>query len=689
MNEVTSFNRLGSEESLYLKQHKDNPVHWWPWGEEALLKAKEENKPIFLSVGYSSCHWCHVMAHESFEDQATADILNQNFICIKVDREELPDVDAYYQQACQLFIRTGGWPLSAFLLPDTRPYFVGTYYPKVKRGQGASFTELASELKRAFDEERDKVEENASNVTQAIMEGIPLGDKIEYPNHFPHPMAILDALKEFQDNENGGYGEAPKFPQFAYYEWAVEQMLEGMIDKEHGQHIVDTIERMLLGGMMDHARGGIHRYSVDAKFMVPHFEKMLYDQAGLLKLLAKTTLLYPSPLLFDGLLNTLEYLKLEMQNEEGMFFSAQDADSEGHEGLYFTYTGEEFEGLINRISDENDDLTGKMDQIKSWFNIGDEPNFENDLNVISLNPEKKEEIFSTESWDIIRRVRKGILEDRKLRVPPPTDNKGVASWNFMLLSALIDVMQYCPLDVAKHMASELFNKGIEGLYKTFLVQKEGEGASLRHCSTRAQSLPYFEDYAMFADAQIRLYEITSNPTFKENLSDTLAFIFNQFIRDGKVYTRSLNAEDAALYPNQEVMPFDNSFRSPLSTLIGVVRRARVLFMDPEIGGEIDSIMETAKQYGLKNPLSGGELLRAVSYPDQAYRALKVPAKWLDQSDFVGFISYFLPRFVLDYHNDEKETWEVCNLQQCELKGEGLKEFISSLKPPQAEDGEAN
>ena len=689
MSDQTSFNKLGDENSAYLKQHKDNPVHWLPYGPEALQKSKEENKPIFLSIGYSSCHWCHVMAEESFTDEETAKILNENFVCIKVDREEYPDIDTYYQQACQLFIQAGGWPLNAFLLPDMRPFFAGTYFPKVRKGdQGPSFTELCLELSRAYKEEKDKVEENAAQVTEAIEKGLVPPEKIEYPNHFPAPMAIMEAVKEFADKEYGGYGQAPKFPHFSFYEWAIEQMLEGMIEQSHGQHIVDSMENMLMGGIVDHAKGGIHRYSVDEKFLVPHFEKMLYDQAGLLKTLAKLSMLYPSPLVFDTIMNTLDYLGTEMMSEEGYLFSGQNADSEGVEGLYFTYTSEEFDDLINQASDENDDLADKKEQIRKWFRIEEAGNFENKLNVISLNPECKEEVFTAEGWEIIRRIRAVIIEDRKGRIPPSTDNKGVASWNFMLVSALVDVMQYVQIDVIRKMASGLFNKSVEGMYKAFLKGSPDQGGThLTHTTTKEASLPYLEDYATFCEAQLRIYEITGNPVFKKNLQDTLEFVTKEFLDGDKLLTRAKSATDMEIYPNQEATYFDNSFKSAAATLINVIRRTRILTLDKEVGGNIDELHDKVKNFALRNPLSAGEAMRASTYPDQAYRVVKLPAKWLDEGEFVNFMNYFLPRFVLDYHTEENESWQICNEEQCELQGEGLQNFIQTLRPPAPEEGQ--
>tara|TARA_R110002072_G_scaffold276051_2_gene437688 strand:- start:26899 stop:28998 length:2100 start_codon:yes stop_codon:yes gene_type:complete len=676
-----SFNRLKDEKSSYLLQHKDNPIHWYSWGPEAIQRAKDEDKPIFLSVGYSSCHWCHVMNQENFQDQETADYLNENFVSIKVDREEYPDIDSYYQQACQLFIQSGGWPLNAFLLDDLKPFFVGTFYPKNKTSnEGATFLELLHELKRAFTEEKEKVEENAKNVTETIKSGMINNDKVEYPDHFPAPMAILDAISQFADKENGGFGSAPKFPHFPFYEWAIEQLLEGMINKESGKHIVDSLERMMMGGIVDQVRGGIHRYSTDDKYLIPHFEKMLYDQAGFLSVLSKFSLLYPSPLVFDTLLKTLEYLETEMLGENKHFFSAQDADSEGMEGLYFTFTYEEFEDILNQV-DENDSWSEEQrNQVKSWFQVSKEGNFQNKLNVISLNFDKKEEFYNQDAWDIVRGIFKESLIQRKMRIPPATDSKGVASWNFQTISGLVDVIQYCQVDPIKQRATALFNVAIEGIYNNFLIAKDNEKMTIRHCNTKEQSLPYLEDYVSFANAQLRIYEITGNDTFKENLRETLDFIKNEFISEDKVLTRAISANDHELYPNQALSYFDSSFRSQSSQLISVLRRSRLLLDDPDLLDGLETIVEELKNMTLKNPISAGEGLRASTYPDHAYRIVKVPKSWLDQAQFVGFIAYFLPRFSLSYHNDDSDRWEICNSRECELTGEGIGNFIDTLRP---------
>ncbi len=671
-------NQLQNEKSAYLLQHKDNPVHWWTWGPEALLKAREENKPIFLSVGYSSCHWCHVMAHESFENKEIADFLNQNFIPIKVDREEYPDLDHYYQQACQLFNRSGGWPLSAFLLPDLRPYYVGTYFPARPQNNMSGFLQVLTELYRVFKEERAKAEENASKVVEAINGGLIPNDRVQYEGHFPHPMAIMEAVKQFQDNDNGGYGVAPKFPTFAFYEWALEQMMEGLIDKSFGDHIVQSLERMLMGGIYDHARGGLHRYSTDKEWLVPHFEKMLYDQAGLLRVLSKLSLIYPSPMVYDALAQTITYLEAEMFSEEGHFFTAQDADSEGVEGLYFSFTEAEFEDALNEADDETETLAKNMERIKKWFGITTNGNFEHGLNIISLKNDFKKDIFTPENWELVRKVRKAILEARRGRIPPMTDPKGIASWNFMILSALVDVMQYCRIDSIRDMAHRLFARGIEGVKKHFILENDEGKIRFRHTTTREDSLPYLEDYVFFAELMLRTYEISGQIVYRENFLKALEFIQKEFMQENKVYTRGLSTNEMELYPNMEFNSFDTSFRSPASTLLNLFRRGAILNKDHDLLEKINPWRTEMIHECLKNPISSGEALRSLSYPDEAMRSLRIPRSWANDGNFLGIIPYFQGRFVFDYHDEQSGEWEICNMKACEMKGQGFEEFKKTL-----------
>jgi uncharacterized protein YyaL (SSP411 family) len=366
------------------------------------------------------------------------------------------------------------------------------------------------------------------------------------------------------------------------------------------------------------------------------------------------------------------------------FFAAQDADSEGVEGLYFTFTYSEFEDMLNKHDNDDELLEKNKEKILKWFQVTDIGNFENNLNLISLNPEFKSDYLVQENWDIIRIVRKAILNERKDRIPPQTDSKGIASWNFLVISALVDVLQYCQIGVIKKMASNLINKSIDGIFQTFITQ-ETNGMKLRHTTTNETSLPYLEDFVFFAEAQLRLYEISGNENFKNNFKETLNFIQKEFISNDIMLTRANFANNFELYPNQDYSFFDNSFKSAVSTFINISRRACVLFADKDFLLPLTDLVENVTHTTLKiNPINSGEALRGLIYPDEAYRVIKVPKTWVQDERFINILPYFLSRFVIDY-TSELNVWQICNINSCELKGEGIEEFVQVLTPQSGQD----
>lgn len=686
MSELSQ-NRLKNEKSIYLNNLKSSPINWWPYGPEPIQRAKDENKPIFLSIGHSSSYLSTLMSSESFMSNEVAEALNDNFICISIDKDEYPDIDNYYQTACQLYTQSGGYPLTSFLLPSLMPYYAGTYFPMESSGDKASFLDLINELTRAYKDDYDQVCQNAEQVTETIAKGLMPKDKVEYQGHFPAPMAIMGVLKQFQDSENGGYGDVPKMPRFAFLEWTIEQMIEGMIEKDEGDYIIKTIENMLLGGLSDHAKGGVHSYTFDKEWKVPCFEKHLYDQAGLLRLLSKVGLVYPSPLIFDTLMNTLEYLETEMLSDNQYFFTSQSSDSEGVEGLYFTYSEEEFDDAINRSSineEENELLTKNLDKIKKWFSITEEGNYISKLNVINLDNKFAEEFYSQEGWDLVRKARKAILEDRKMRIPPKTDTKGVATYNFMVISALADVVQYCQIDSISQYAFKLLQIAVEGTYKNFMITDEENGVMIKHTTTAPTYFPFMEDYIFFVESQLRVYEITGKKVFKENVLNVLSLVLKEFINGDKLKTRPVEAGDLVLYPNQDVIAFDQQYKSSVATLVYIAQKATILFDDNEINGYVEEIKEELIHEILKNPFHAGEALRALTYPEQAYRLVKIPRSWVDDPKFRNFMPFFMPRFILDYHSDEDQNWQIMTTEAVELQGTGLDEFINTLSPQEQE-----
>lgn len=663
-------NKLRFEKSLYLKQHAENPIHWQAYGEQALNKAKELNKLIFLSIGYSSCHWCHVMAHESFENMETASFLNENFISIKVDREEYPDLDNYFQTACSILTGRGGWPLSVFLTPDGKPFFAGTYFPDKPRQGVPSFMDVLKQIDGAWKSNPQQILESANNLVEEIKKPLQLEKKIDFKGHFPAPSAIMNALKNYADTKNGGYGQAPKFPHFPFYEWACEQILEGMIPQEQGQHIVESLERMMMGGLYDHAKGGMHRYSTDDKFMVPHFEKMLYDQAGLLKVLTRLCQFYPSPLIFDGILQTLDYLKSEMIADENYFMSAQDADSEGTEGLYFTYSREEFEASFEDAPPEQ---KIKIEQYLKWFNITEKGNFEHGLNVLSLNPEKKADFYSQDGWQEVRDIRRRLLEQRKLRMPPATDRKGLSAWNYMMLSALADVIQYCPIDVIQNQAFEIIKLTVEPCLQQFIKIDSSGKHVLRHSNTLENQALYLEDYVNFADAQLRLYEVTGNEVLKKNALESVDFILKTFVKDEEIYLTALESATPGV-ANLPAPFFDQSYRSSAMTLVLLLARMSVFKPEFSPAELFKTKYQDYSQYVLSNPLGHGEGLRALTYPMNIMRKVEVPVEWLEKPEFLEIRSHFFSRFVLDYHEREDDSYQICTSTACEVTGKGIENF---------------
>ena len=672
-------NLLKGQLSLYLNQHAQNPVHWMPYGKKAFELAKEQNKPVFISIGYSSCHWCHVMAHESFENEEIAKLINEKFISIKVDKEEFPEVDTFYQKACQVFTGGGGWPLSGFLTPEGDPIFVGTYFPaKSSRQNVPTLPQLVNELSSAYKKDPQSVTESAKEVTKSITDGINDIPEVKFEGHFPHPSIVVNAIKQFADIENGGYGEEPKFPQFAFYEWATEHIAQGNIPMELGSHLVNSIEKMLCGGIFDHARGGIHRYSVDKKWLIPHFEKMLYDQAGLLRLLAKFSIIHPSPLVFDAIFNTLNYLEKEMLGTDKYFLSSQDADSEGQEGLYFTFTKDEFEDIIN--AEELNLSENEIENIKKWLPIEEKGNFEMGLNVICLDHAHLKETFHQNAWETIRKVRNALFQTRSQRIPPRTDQKGIASWNFQLLTSLCDIIQYVSIPQIKHYASTILRNNLEGVLKTFTKIEENK-TQLIHSTSMLEKNNLFEDYVFFAELMIRSYEVSGNEIFKQNLKNVLTMISSEFYKDGKFYCQKTQKDTTV--PNLECDLFDQSYNAPLSTLIKVTRRARILFGDNTILEEINDVfLKQVANRVLQNPVYHGEALNALSYPEQFYQKITVPRDWLANDKFINFMQNLMSKVVLNYQ--EEANWSLCDSKSCLFSGKTIDELLEKVIPKKTE-----
>jgi len=418
-----ALNRLITESSPYLKQHAGNPVDWYAWGPEALGRAKAEDKPILLSIGYSACHWCHVMAHESFDNPEIAAVMNRHFINIKVDREERPDLDDIYQKAAQVFTgRSGGWPLTMFLTPDQEPFYGGTYFPPVPRHSLPAFPDVLKGVIEAYRNHQEEVRKNIERVTTGLVRvSSPTRTKEQPSDRLLHHAAA--ELGRWFDPVHGGFGEGPKFPTVPPLSLMLRQSVR-TADASLQENVLRQLRVMAAGGLYDHVGGGFHRYTVDSEWRIPHFEKMLYDNAQLVRLYLDGWRLTKEDRFREVVEETLEYVRREMTHPDGAFFAAQDADSDGREGAFFVWTPEEIEAVLGR------ELGREFCQA---YGVTTEGNFEG-KNVLHRLSEGQ----SHDGEAMLRPARLKLLSARDARGKPQRDENVLTSWNAMMISAFFD-----------------------------------------------------------------------------------------------------------------------------------------------------------------------------------------------------------------------------------------------------------
>ncbi len=489
-------NRLAKEQSPYLLQHANNLVDWFPWCEEAFEKAKREDKPIFLSIGYSTCHWCHVMAHESFEDERVAEILNKNFISIKVDREERPDIDNIYMLVCQIITGRGGWPLSIFMTPDKKPFYAGTYFPKYSYAGRIGFIDLLNHITELWKTRKDELLRSSDEITRYLK----LEHKIseEEDLHSDILKRTFISFKNNFDEIHGGFGTAPKFPSphnliflFNYYlNYGEEDALKMALK---------TLVEMRKGGIYDQIGYGFHRYSTDEKWLVPHFEKMLYDQALLIEAYSDAYKITHDEFYKNVIYEIYSYLLREMLPNEGVFFSAQDADSEGEEGKFYLWTTNEIKEIF----------PNKYEIIKKIFNLSDEGNFYNEAtrkltgkNILHLTDRliKVLEKFNVNQEEY-EKIRNTLLSHRNKRIPVLKDDKILTDWNALLISSL--VKSYIILNDENFLNTAI--KSYE-----FIINNLFDGKRLMHAYKNGNKLAdgFLDDYSFLIRASLDLYKAT-------------------------------------------------------------------------------------------------------------------------------------------------------------------------------------
>ncbi|HUJ79459.1 MAG TPA: thioredoxin domain-containing protein [Nitrospiria bacterium] len=490
-------NRLIKETSPYLRQHAYNPVDWHPWGKDALEKSRAEDKPILLSIGYSACHWCHVMEHESFEDDETAALMNQSYINIKVDREERPDLDQIYQTAFQLFHRRGGgWPLTMFLTPDLLPFFAGTYFPPHDRYNLPGFKRVLSSVAEAYRTQRDQVRQTTDQITR-VFEQLQTRRSGDLPLSPDAVRQAVDYLSRIFEPVYGGFGGAPKFPASMAFTLCLHHH-HATHDRTALEMTTRTLSRMADGGIYDQIGGGFHRYSVDERWLVPHFEKMLYDNALLTRLYLDTHLVTQDERFARIAKGTLNYALRELLHPDGGFYAAQDADSEGEEGKYFVWTVEEVLAVLG-------DADGRL--FCRAFDVTSAGNFEKrNILHVALTADALAEEFRMTPEEVALRLEQGkgrLLAHRELRVKPLRDEKILVSWNGLMLSALAEAVKVFEIDA--HRAAAV--KTAEFLWTNLRRPVHGR-ARLLHVWTKGEAkiTAFLDDYAFLIAAYLDLYE---------------------------------------------------------------------------------------------------------------------------------------------------------------------------------------
>jgi uncharacterized protein len=499
----TKSNRLIHEKSPYLLQHAENPVDWHAWNEEAFRKAKEEDRPIFLSIGYATCHWCHVMAHESFEDEEVAGLLNQSFVSIKVDREERPDVDQIYMSVCQALTGQGGWPLSIFMTPEGNPFFAGTYFPKSGRMGLMGFTDLLRRIATLWRTDRDKILQSSGEIRQVLQR--------EDHRAFAEPSLNLGVLKkgyaQFErtfDEKWGGFGSAPKFPTPHHLTFLLRWFRRDG-DPQAAKMVETTLDSMRRGGIFDQLGLGFHRYSVDEKWLIPHFEKMLYDQALLAMAYVEAGQALGKKEYLGVAREIFSYVLRDMTSPEGGFYSAEDADSEGHEGRFYAWRPEE---VKKHLGKEEGDLFCR------FYGITADGNFEEGASVLHIPQPlpafaRRETMPEEELEAILRKGREKLFPVREKRIRPLKDDKVLTSWNGLMIAALAKG--------AQAMQDRAFS-GAAGRAADFVLgqMRTPQGRLYRRYRDGDAAIPGFlEDYAFLVWGLIELYEATFQVRYLE------------------------------------------------------------------------------------------------------------------------------------------------------------------------------
>ena len=593
-------NSLIHESSPYLLQHAYNPVNWYPWNEDSINLAKKEDKPIFLSIGYSACHWCHVMAHESFEDKDIARIMNEKFINIKVDREERPDIDDVYQRACQIVNGNGGWPLSVFLTPDLKPFYVGTYFPKNSRYGMPGFGEILKQLDNAYHFRKNEINSTTAEFMSSLEDtskNILINKDLEIDKSVLDESAIN--LSHISDFTYGGFGSAPKFPNVSNLLFLLRYYDISKIEK-FKDFVIFTSEKILYGGIHDHLGGGFCRYSTDQKWLVPHFEKMLYDNSLLVILFSEVYQITKDEKFKITVKKTLDYVLRDLLNNVGGFFSAEDADSEGEEGKYYLWSKKEIASII--------DNPLHLDIFCEYYNISEGGNFEG-KNILNVRYSyqflsKKYNLDIHDIGNIVNENSIKLFKAREKRIRPQKDDKTILSWNALAISSFIKGYRIT--------GNEIYLKTAENSIKFIETKmKSSNGSLFRIYKNDVSKIPsYLDDYAFYINAFLDLMEVKPTVQYLELAIQYTNYLIKNFwdSNENNFYYTSTSHESL---PIRNKILYDLAIPSGNSVSISNFIRLYHLTGNGEYITFAEKMIKSSLSLAIENPFGFGCLLSSV------------------------------------------------------------------------------
>lgn len=578
-------NRLAQEISLYLLQHAHNPVDWYPWGEEALDRARAEDKPIFLSIGYSACHWCHVMAHESFEDKEVARLLNEHFVSIKVDREERPDLDRIYMEAVQAMTGSGGWPMSVFITPEGLPFYGGTYFPPIPRYGMPSFSDLLNAIVDAWKHRRQEIEASGRRIVEVLeTDNVPLGQGSDLTVETVE--AAFRGLQQSYDSVHGGWGKAPKFPQ----PMALEFLLRYYYSTHSSpalQMVTQSLQTMGRGGIYDQVGGGFHRYSVDNRWLTPHFEKMLYDNAQLARVYLHTWQVTGKAFYRVVAEEILDYVAREMTDPAGGFYSTQDADSEGEEGKFFLWTPTKIREVLG----------DEAEAFITAYGVTEQGNFEG-KNILEF-------VGDMEQRPAFAAAKSKLHEARERRVHPGRDEKVLTSWNGLMLAAFAEAARVLGRDDYRQVAERNAD---------FLLRelRRSDGRLLHSWKAgEARLNGYLEDYSYLIEGLIELYQTTFDPRWYQAAHELAEAMLAHFRAPGDGFFDTSDDHETLITRPRDLQ--DNATPSGNAMAVTALLHLAGLAGDPSYVDLVHRALARMQPLLARYPLGFGQQLQALSY----------------------------------------------------------------------------